>query len=389
MIMRSSFRFSESGRRRQQKIVVFDKDVDRADWMGILSSCRGHVLKELPFVHGLLVLVDEDEAADVESLASSRSGVLRVDDDIDIDMVFEVGRLAWGPKLVENTPWGISRINLKGVDRTGRGVKVGVLDTGIDSVHPDIGRNVKGGMDAIGGTASARDDNGHGTHVSGTIAALRNGVGVVGVAPDASVYSVKVLDSRGSGKLSNLVQGMEWCVGQQIKVVNLSLSASKDNQTFRDVVQSARKAGITMVCAAGNSGPSPNTVGYPAKYIETIAVAAINDDDAVANFSSRGREIAVSAPGVDVLSTWPGRRYRKSSGTSMAAPHVTGAVALMLEADPALTPSEIKSILQSTSVPVAGAGSDEQGAGVIDVAAALARVAKKRTAAATRVGVST
>ena len=388
-MMRSSVKFSESGRRRQQKIVIFDKAVDRADWVGILSSCRGCVLRELPLVNGLLVLVDEDEATDVQSLVSSRAGVLRVDDDIDISMVFEVGRMAWGPRLVENTPWGITRINLAGVDRTGRGVKVGVLDTGIDSSHPDIGRNVKGGMDIISGTASARDDNGHGTHVSGTIAALRNGVGVVGVAPDASVYSVKVLDSRGSGKLSNLVQGMEWCVSQQIKVVNLSLSASKENQTFRDVVLAARRAGITMVCAAGNSGPSPNSVGYPARYVETIAVAAVDDRDSVPNFSSRGREIAVSAPGVDVLSTWPGRRYRKSSGTSMAAPHVTGAVALMLEADPALTPSEVKSILQSTSVPLAGAGPDEQGAGVIDVAAALARESKTRTAAVTRVGVST
>ena len=388
-MMRSSVKFSESGRRRQQKIVIFDKAVDRADWVGILSSCRGCVLRELPLVNGLLVLVDEDEATDVQSLVSSRAGVLRVDDDIDISMVFEVGRLAWGPRLVENTPWGITRINLAGVDRTGRGVKVGVLDTGVDSGHPDIGRNVKGGMNTISGTASARDDNGHGTHVSGTIAALRNGVGVVGVAPDASVYSVKVLDSRGSGKLSNLVQGMEWCVSQQIKVVNLSLSASKENQTFREVVIAARRAGITMVCAAGNSGPSPNTVGYPARYVETIAVGAIDDRNSVPNFSSRGKEIAVSAPGVDVLSTWPGRRYRKSSGTSMAAPHVTGAVALLLEADPALTPSEIKSLLQSTSVPVPGAGPDEQGAGVIDVAAALARVAKKRAVAVTRVGVST
>lgn len=385
----SSFRYSGSGRLRQQKIVIFDKGVDRADWVEILSGCRGYVVRELPLVNGLVVLVDEDEAADVQSLASSRSGVLRVDDDIDINMVFEVGRMAWGPRLVENTPWGISRINLKGVGGTGRGVKVGVLDTGVDSAHPDIGRNVKGGMDTVSGTASVRDDNGHGTHVSGTIAALRNGVGVVGVAPEASVYSVKVLDSRGSGKLSNLVQGMEWCVSQQIKVVNLSLSASKENQTFREVVIAARRAGITMVCAAGNSGPSPNTVGYPARYVETIAVGAIDDRNSVPNFSSRGKEIAVSAPGVDVLSTWPGRRYRKSSGTSMAAPHVTGAVALLLEADPALTPSEIKSILQSTSVPVPKAGPDEQGAGVIDVAAALARVAKKRAVAVTRVGVST
>lgn len=387
--MRSSIRFSDSGKQRQQKIVVFDAAVDRADWLNILSGCGGHVLKELPLVHGLLVLVDEDEAADVQSLASSRSGVLRVDDDIDIDMVFEVGHLAWGPKFVENTPWGISRINLEGVTHTGKGVKIGVLDTGVDMAHPDIGRNVKSAINAIADVASARDDNGHGTHVCGTIAALRNGVGVVGVAPEASVYSVKVLDSRGSGKLSSLAQGMEWCIKQQVRVVNLSLSANRDNQTFRDVVQRSRKAGITMVCAAGNSGPSPNTVGYPAKYIETIAVAAISDKDAVADFSSRGREIAVAAPGVEVLSTWPGRRYRRSSGTSMAAPHVTGAVALLLEADPGLTPSEIKSILQSTSVPLSGAGPSEQGAGVVDVAAALARVAKKRNPAASMVEVAT
>lgn len=386
---RSSVKYSESGRLRQQKIIVFDKGVDRADWVGIVSSCRGYVIRELPLVNGLVVLVDEDELTDVQSLVNTRAGVLRVDDDIDINMVFDVGAVVWGPRLMESTPWGISRVNLKGVGRTGREVKVGVLDTGVDSSHPDIGRNVKGSIDAIGGSASARDDNGHGTHVSGTIAAMRNGIGVVGVAPEASVYSVKVLDSRGSGKLSTLVQGMEWCVNQQIKVVNLSLSSSKENQTFRDVVLSARRAGITMVCAAGNSGPSANTVGYPARYIETIAVAAIDDHDSVPNFSSRGREIAVSAPGVDVLSTWPGRKYRKSSGTSMAAPHVTGAVALMLEANPALTPSEIKSILQSTAVPLAGAGPDEQGAGVIDVAAALSRVSKKHTAAATRVGVST
>ncbi|MDD3599027.1 MAG: S8 family serine peptidase, partial [Firmicutes bacterium] len=158
---------------------------------------------------------------------------------------------------------------------------------------------------------------------------------------------------------------------------------------FRDMVQNGRKAGITMVCAAGNRGPGSNSVGYPARYVESIAVAAIDQNDKIADFSSRGREVTLSAPGVDILSTWPGRKYRKSTGTSMAAPHVTGTVALLLEADPGLSPSEIKSILQASADRLDGVNQDEQGAGVLNVAQALSRISKKRTRGASVMGVAT
>ena len=116
---------------------------------------------------------------------------------------------------------------------------------------------------------------------------------------------------------------------------------------------------------------------------------AIDQNDKIADFSSRGREVTLSAPGVDILSTWPGRKYRKSTGTSMAAPHVTGTVALLLEADPGLSPSEIKSILQASADRLDGVNQDEQGAGVLNVAQALSRISKKRTRGASVMGVAT
>lgn len=375
---REPYRTSPDGKPRHQKIVIFDEKARRDEWFGILENCRGHILRELPLVHGMVVLVDEDESGDVESLASKRAGVVRVDDDLDIEMAYELGSLAWGPRTREDIPWGVARIHLEGVDKSGRGVKVAVLDTGVDQTHPDLAGNIKANHTLLSGAISARDDNGHGTHVIGTIAALHNGIGITGVAPKASVYAVKVLDSKGSGKLSTLIEGIGWCLDKGIKVVNMSLSSSKENQTFRDGIQNARRAGMSMVCAAGNEGPTANSVGYPAKYVETIAVTATNKDDGIADFSSRGREVALCAPGVDILSTWPGRKYRRSSGTSMASPHVAGAVALLLEADSSLSPSDIKSILQSSADRLDGASSDEQGAGIINVSAALARVSKKR-----------
>ncbi|MCR4425490.1 MAG: S8 family peptidase [Firmicutes bacterium] len=376
--MRESFRYSETGKPRKRKIIIFDERVSPDSWTQILSECRGHILERLPLVNGVVALVDDDEVRDVQALVGTRSGVIRVDDDIDIEMAYEVGPLAWGPKFAESVPWGVSRVRPNSLEYTGRGVKVAVLDTGIDTGHPDLGANVRGTYNAMGHAASARDDNGHGTHVAGTIGALRNGIGVQGVAPRASLYAVKVLDAQGSGKLSSLVGGLSWCVEKGIRVLNMSLSSGRDNQTFREAIQNARRAGLTMVCAAGNSGPGADTVGYPAKYVETIAVAATAEDDNIADFSSRGREVDLCAPGVDILSAWPGRKYRKSSGTSMAAPHVTGAVALLLEADSSLSPSDIKSALQATADRLDGPSYEEQGSGIINIGKALERVSKKR-----------
>ena len=174
----------------------------------------------------------------------------------------------------QETPWGIKRVNASGAWAVtkGKGVKVGVVDTGIDYDHPDLKANVAGGWSAIDkeNPGNYKDDNGHGTHVSGTIAALDDKTGVVGVAPEAALYGVKVLDGQGSGTFSDVIAGMEWTVTNKMQAVNMSLGASQGNEALKAAVEAMAKAGVVLVAAAGNSG---GAVGYPAAYPQAIAVA--------------------------------------------------------------------------------------------------------------------
>ncbi|WP_281246397.1 S8 family peptidase [Desulfoscipio geothermicus] len=194
------------------------------------------------------------------------------------------------PAPAQQIPWGVNRIDaeLAWPQNTGQGVKVAVLDTGIDLSHPDLLANIKGGYNAIKPNKSPADDNGHGTHVAGIIAAVNDNIGVVGVAPQAELYAVKVLSANGSGYLSDIIEGLEWCITNNMQVINMSLGTSSEVQSFHDAVIKVYNAGIVMVAAAGNSGPGDNTVEYPAKYEEVIAVSATSDNDAIASFSSRG-----------------------------------------------------------------------------------------------------
>lgn len=217
----------------------------------------------------------------------------------------------------------------------GVGVKVAVIDTGIDCSHPDLAGNCFFGAKYVSGGNS--DDHGHGTHVAGIIGARDNEFGVVGVAPEAMLYAVKVLDKNGSGSLSSVANGIVWAVKNNMQVINMSLGGSSGSQALHDAVKAAWDAGILVVAAAGNSGCCDRVL-YPAKYPESIAVAAVDEGDMRASFSSTGPEVTVAAPGVKILSTVPTGScalcdhsgYRALSGTSMAAPHVTGAAALLL-----------------------------------------------------------
>jgi len=220
----------------------------------------------------------------------------------------------------------------------GAGVKVAVVDTGIDCGHPDLAPNcVYGANFAAKGNKLAFDDHGHGTHVAGIIAARDNGFGVIGVAPEAKLYAVKVLDENGSGAWSAVASGIVWAVKNGMNVINMSLGGSSSSQAVADAVQAASEAGILVVSAAGNSGCC-DTVLYPAKLPGSMAVAAVDANDERASFSSTGPEVDVAAPGVDILSTVPTGTcklcdpsgYRSLSGTSMATPHVSGAGALLM-----------------------------------------------------------
>ena len=264
----------------------------------------------------------------------------------------------------QEVPWGINRVFGTEANRMvtwdfsrGAGIGVAVLDTGIDTNHEDL-KVVGGRRFYVQGFSLKQDDrytdgNGHGTHVAGTIAAMDNGLGVVGVAPDIDLYAVKVLGDNGSGSVSAIVAGIEWTVNHPdgISIINMSLGSSTYSKTFEDACNAAYADGLLVVSSAGNTGNAEGTgdnVGYPAKYKSVVAVAASEATDVRAYFSSTGPDVELMAPGRYVYSTVPGG-YDTYSGTSMASPHVAGVAAVVWAADPALTNVQVREILQSAA----------------------------------------
>ncbi|MEH2422089.1 MAG: S8 family peptidase [Nostoc sp.] len=257
---------------------------------------------------------------------------------------------------------------------TGKGVVVAVVDTGVDYNHEDLKDNIwtnpkeiagngkdddgNGYADDIHGwnfvdnTNNVLDDNGHGTHVSGTIAGENNNYGVTGIAYDAKIMPVKVLDESGSGSFDSISKGIRYAVDNGANVINLSLGGPSSNSTLESAIDYASSKGVIVVMAAGNDGgPSPE---YPASYAykSGIAVGAVDRNNNMPDFSNRSgtKEIAyVTAPGVKVYSSVPNNKYATYSGTSMAAPHVAGIVALMLSANPNLTDAQVRQIVTETA----------------------------------------
>lgn len=252
----------------------------------------------------------------------------------------------------QTVPWGITRTEAPKVWNTsvGSGVRVAILDTGIDPNHADL--RVRGGVNTIGGSDWV-DRNGHGTHVAGTVAALQNSIGVVGMAPHADLYAVKVMGDNGSGTLSSLIAGLDWSVNNGMHIVNMSLSTSSDSVALRSAVDRANAAGVLLVAAAGNNGDSSGTgdvIRYPARYESVIAVAATDQNNRRASFSATGAALELSAPGVGIVSTIHGNRYSSFNGTSMAAPHVAGAAALIWAANPSMKNTDVRRALREGAV---------------------------------------
>jgi subtilisin family serine protease len=265
-------------------------------------------------------------------------------------------------------PWGIQRVHAPAAwDFTqGAGVRVAVIDTGIDLSHKALQGKIDGGYNAITDSeapGSYQDDNGHGTHVSGTIAG--NSPDLMGVAPKARLYAVKVLDADGSGSLSDVIKGIVWAANNGMQVANMSLGSSQPSDAMQQALRYAKARGVVVVAAAGNSG---GAVGYPGAYPETIAVAASDSKDQIASFSSRGPQVKFIAPGVDILSAQLSGDWITMSGTSMAAPHVTGLAALAVsQGYRGLDgPDGVLAQLQKAAKPVDGLSAEEEGLGMID-----------------------
>ena len=214
--------------------------------------------------------------------------------------------------FAQTVPFGIDLVRAREVWPVTRGeaVNVVVIDTGIDYTHPDLAAVYAGGFNTYDDTNNPLDDNGHGTHVSGTIAAGDNNIGVVGVAPNVKLYAVKVLDAKGSGTSDKVIAALDWVLQQKNTlgghwVVNLSLGSSTPNAAEREAFGRAVDAGLVICAASGNESTAPLVapVGYPAAYREVLAIGAVDKDDAIASFSNQGPQLAVVAPGVSVLSS--------------------------------------------------------------------------------------
>ncbi|TFH13182.1 MAG: peptidase S8 [Lentisphaerales bacterium] len=281
------------------------------------------------------------------------------------------------PPPAQEVPWGIARIGAESAwgQSTGSGVKVAVLDTGIDGKHPDLAANYGGGVNIINTRKSANDDNGHGTWCAGIVAALNNNLGVVGVAPDATVYAVKVLDRRGSGFISDIIAGIQWAAASDMNVISMSLGTDSDVQALREACDAAYAAGLLIVAAAGNDGDGTegtDEVDYPAAYESVCAVGATDLDDGHPAWSSDGNSVELAAPGVKVVSTYKGGEYGSGDGTSAACPHVSGVVALVLSLSPDMSPAEVRTLLEQTAEDLGSAGRDGFfGSGLVDAEAAV------------------
>jgi subtilisin family serine protease len=263
-------------------------------------------------------------------------------------------------------------------------VTVGVVDSGVDLEHPDLKPNIlPGGKDYVDGDATPMDQNGHGTHVAGIIGAVgNNGTGVTGVAWKAGILPVRVLNAKGSGSVTSVVNGYNWAVSHGARIVNVSLGGSTPSQTEYDALLNARNT--LFVVAAGNDGVDVDTTdSYPCAYDlpNVLCVAATGGNDQLAGFSDYGAQtVDIAAPGVDILSTYPTAfsagfqqgPYEWMSGTSMATPEVSGAAALVLDQDPSLTPWQLREKLMSSVDKVAGLEGKVSSGGRLDVAAALA-----------------
>jgi subtilisin family serine protease len=278
---------------------------------------------------------------------------------------------------------------------TGEGVKVAVIDTGVDQTHPDLaGREVAEANFA--GTPDNQDHFGHGTHVASIVAGTgaKSGGKYRGVASGASILDAKVLDDNGSGQESWIIAGMQWAVDQGADVANLSLG-STDSPELDPLEQAVDELSATsdtlFVIAAGN-GYRDGTIGSPGSADAALTVGAVDDEDNLADFSSRGPRVGdsaikpdVTAPGVDIVAALhsdgtigepvePG--YTSLSGTSMATPHVSGAAALLAQQHPSATGEQLKALLSASAKPTAGLTAFQQGAGRIDVAHAITQTVR-------------
>ncbi len=340
-----------------RKVIKVDEDLSEEE-KTLLEEKYSIEFTEDQNSNGIYV-VNISEDSNIDSLQQELNA--QIETDIPVKM------------FADNIDWGIARI---GADKVwdignGVGVKVAIVDTGIQINHPDLVNNIVQGYDFVNNDSDANDDNGHGTHVAGITSASFNQAGVVGVSHTSKLIPVKVLNSQGYGYLSDVAKGVYYATDNGARVINLSLGSTTDSLVLKDAINYASSKGVVVVAAAGNDGGAP--CSYPAAYSNAICVVATDSKNLLASFSNIGGELA--APGVYNYSTYIGSTYKYLSGTSMATPHVAGAAALLFSVCPTCSASEIRTVLRETAVDLGEVGQDILfGYGLVDLTSAVIKL---------------
>ncbi|MDF2814280.1 MAG: peptidase [Paenibacillus sp.] len=352
----------------------------KADYLHFICSwsSSGPSLNELPPIQPIqLIHAISCTLSSVEDL-DKHPGIRFIEEDVLLQVHAPIARLVSQKSggITEETssvPWGVRQIKAPESWSHAKGsrIKIGVIDTGIDYMHPDLRGRISRGVNLIKKGSLPSDDNGHGTHISGTIAASNSYSGLVGVAPMAMIHPVKAFDHNGTAFVSDIILGIDWCVHNRMHIINMSFGMRNRSKSLHDAVRNAFAAGISVVASSGNDGRR-SQIDYPARFAQTIAVGATTRHKRIAPFSNRGKAIDIYAPGDKIHSTWLERKYMELSGTSMATSHVSGVIALMLTLKPDLKPKEIKALLRKSSNPITGFRAKEPSScGEIDAVRAL------------------
>lgn len=353
--LKTDLTLTEATATSHQHIVRFASAADYAlarKMLRDLISTDRHLIQAVPIIQGFVCTVRHPQRwRDLLGMTIEPNEQVRVQ--LISSMIPIYAEHPTYKQTKTSIPWGIAKIKANKLwkQTEGENIRIGVIDTGVDFHHPDLSRSLGTGVNVIHRWLPPFDDNGHGTHIAGTIAANNNRNGLVGVAPRSIVFPVKAFDRKGTAYVSEIIQGLEWCVQHRMHIINMSFGMDGPSTALYKAVLKARKAGIIIVASAGNDG-TKNKIDFPARYKETIAIGATNKKGRIAKFSNRSRDIHLFAPGHKIPSTWPRGQYRELSGSSMATAHVSGTIALLLARRPRLQPKQIEAILMRAAKPL-------------------------------------
>lgn len=340
-----------------------------------------HAITALPLINGISCMIRSAEAI------RRHPKVASVEPDAKPAAVHSIspripsgGSLSGGPYIRTKAfiPWGVRHIQAPQAWKksTGREIRIGVIDTGIDYSHPDLQASIGGGINLIHRHILPIDDNGHGTHISGTIAASAK-QGMTGIAPFATIYAVKAFDHNGTSYVTDIVKGIDWCVRNRLHIINMSFGMKTRSAALEAAVRNASREGIVIVASSGNEGKK-GIIDYPARFDCTIAVGATTRDKRIAAFTNRGAKIDIYAPGERIVSTWLNSKYHELSGTSMATSHVSGVIALMMALKPRSNMKQLIASLQRTAFPITSKAKKSGFLGEVNANRAIKDISRKK-----------